>query len=205
VGDYEIHTSAEGFSSIRQISSGEIMHSVNAPDEEANRLYVEQSRLAVRLMKHESETNELVIWDVGLGAGFNAMAVIHGFERTLAKPGGQALRRLCLVSFEWDLDPLRLALTNHSRFPHLRHGAPFHILQRGQWKHASNLLDWELLKVTSPTLSNQQKFRILSFTTRSRTKRTLGFGPLRRFRGFSIIASVSRRNSTPTQPRLRCA
>jgi queuine tRNA-ribosyltransferase len=146
VGDYEIHTSAEGFSSIRQISSGEIMHSVNAPDEEANRLYVEQSRLAVRLMKHESETNELVIWDVGLGAGFNAMAVIHGFERTLAKPGGQALRRLCLVSFEWDLDPLRLALTNHSRFPHLRHGAPFHILQRGQWKHASNLLDWELLK-----------------------------------------------------------
>ena len=79
------------------------MHSVNAPDEEANRLYVEQSCLAVRFMKHESETNELVIWDVGLGAAFNAMAVIHCFERTLPKPGGQVLRGLRLISFEWDL------------------------------------------------------------------------------------------------------
>ena len=145
-GDYEIHTSAQGYSSIRQISSGEIIHSVNAPDDEANRLYVEQSCLAARLLKQESDGDELVIWDVGLGAGFNAMAVIHCFERSLAEQGAQALRGLRLVSFEWDWDPFLLALKYTGRFPHLRHGAPFHILERGQWKHASNLLEWELLK-----------------------------------------------------------
>jgi queuine tRNA-ribosyltransferase len=146
LGDYEIHTSAQGYCSIRQISSGEIIHSVNAPDEEANRLYVEQSCLAARLLKQESDRDELVIWDVGLGAAFNAMAVIHCFERSLAIPATQALRRLRLVSFEWDFDPLLLALGFPNRFPHLRHGAPFHILETGQWKHASNLLEWELLK-----------------------------------------------------------
>ena len=146
MGDYEIRTFAEGFSSIRQISSGEIMHSVNAPDAEAHRLYVEQSCLAARLMKQESDINELVIWDVGLGAAFNAMAVIHCFETSLGKQGAQALRRLRLVSFEWDFDPLRLALTNPSRFPHLRHGAPRRVLQSAKWKHTSDLLEWELLE-----------------------------------------------------------
>jgi queuine tRNA-ribosyltransferase len=145
LGDYEIHTSEQGFSSMRQISSGEIMHSVNAPDDEATRLYVEQSCLAARLLKQESDRNELVIWDVGLGAAFNAMAVLHCFERSLAKPSAQALRRLRLVSFELDLDPLRLALRNPSRFPHLRHAAPIQILNSGKWKHTSNLLCWELL------------------------------------------------------------
>ena len=61
------------------------MHSVNAPDDEANRLYVEQSCLAGRSLEQESERTELVIWDVGLGAGFNAMAVIHCFESSLAE------------------------------------------------------------------------------------------------------------------------
>lgn len=146
LGDYAIHTSAQGFCSIRQISSGEIMHSVNAPDDEATKLYVEQSCLAARLLKQESERNELVIWDVGLGAAFNAMAVLHCFERSLAKPGGQAHRSLRLVSFESDFDPLRLALRNPSLFPHLRHGAPKQILGDGKWNHNSNLLCWELLK-----------------------------------------------------------
>src|SRR4051812_13980872 len=45
LGDYEIHRGPGGFNSVRQISSGEVMHSVNDPDEEANRLYVEQSGL----------------------------------------------------------------------------------------------------------------------------------------------------------------
>jgi queuine tRNA-ribosyltransferase len=144
LGDYEIHTSGQGFSSIRQISSGEIMHSVNAPDDEANRLYVEQSCLAARLLKQGSERNELVIWDVGLGAGFNAMAAIHCFEICFAEK--KMLRSMRLVSFDRDLDPLTLALKYPGRFPHLRHGAPCHILESGKWTHASNLLEWELLK-----------------------------------------------------------
>ena len=39
----------KAFASIRQISSGEIMHARTPPSEEARLLYVEQSRLAERL------------------------------------------------------------------------------------------------------------------------------------------------------------
>jgi queuine tRNA-ribosyltransferase len=146
LGDYEIHRSAQGFSSIRQISSGEVMHSVNAPSEEANRLYIEQSCLAARLTKHHPVANALVIWDVGLGAAFNAMAVIHCFERGCAERCENALRPLHLVSFECDLAPLTLATKHSSSFPHLQHGAPVKMLKHGTWEHTSSLLYWELRK-----------------------------------------------------------
>jgi queuine tRNA-ribosyltransferase len=146
LGDYEIHTSAQGFSSIRQLSSGEVMHSVNAPSDEADKLYVKQSFLASRLLQREDQADELVIWDVGLGAASNAMAAIRCFERTYAEKNANGLRPLRLVSFEWDLDPLTLATKNPGCFPHLRHSAPHRILESGKWEHASNLLQWELLR-----------------------------------------------------------
>ena len=49
LGNYEVHMAWEGFASIRQISSGEIMHSRTPPMEEARRLYIEQSNLAERV------------------------------------------------------------------------------------------------------------------------------------------------------------
>ncbi len=144
LGDYDIVTGPQGFSSIRQISSGEVMHSVNRPSDEANRLYVEQSGLAARLLQREGQTGELVIWDVGLGAASNAMAALHCFEKVLAEHGLSALRPLRIVSFEWDLDPLKLAARFASHFPHLRHGAPQAILAEGKWRHASGGLNWKL-------------------------------------------------------------
>jgi queuine tRNA-ribosyltransferase len=146
LGDYEIHTSAQGFSSVRQVSSGEVMHSVNAPSHEADKLYVKQSFLSSRLLKREAQAEELVIWDVGLGAASNAMAAIRCFEKTYAEKNANGLRPLRLVSFEWDLDPLTLATKNPGRFPHLRHSAPHRILESGRWEHASNLFQWELLR-----------------------------------------------------------
>jgi len=160
LGDFEIHRSAQGFSSIRQLSSGEVMHSVNAPNEEATRLYVEQSCLAARLVVDRIDSDSeverggvnntladaLVIWDVGLGAAFNAMATIHCFERCYAEGGENVLRPLHLVSFERDLDPLTLAAKHPARFPHLRHSAPAKLLKNGAWEHPSSLLQWKLLK-----------------------------------------------------------
>jgi queuine tRNA-ribosyltransferase len=122
------------------------MHSVNAPSDEADKLYVEQSFLASRLLKRETQTDELVIWDVGLGAASNAMAAIRCFERAYGANGANGLRPLRLVSFERDLDPLTLATKNPGCFPHLWHSAPYRILETGKWKHASNLLQWKLLK-----------------------------------------------------------
>src|ERR1051325_10502438 len=123
LGDYEIHRSPRGFTSVRQISSGEVMHSVNAPADEADKLYIEQSCLAARLLKHEAPADDLVIWDVGLGAAFNAMAAIRCFERCTAIDD-TALRARRLVSFERDLDPLALAVKKSGYFAHLRHAAP---------------------------------------------------------------------------------
>lgn len=91
LGDYEVHFNPKGFASIKQISSGEIMHSVNPPAEEANRLYVEQSGLAQRLLKNSqaNNTEDLVVWDVGLGAASNAMAAVRCFEKVLGNANGE--------------------------------------------------------------------------------------------------------------------
>jgi queuine tRNA-ribosyltransferase len=155
LGDYEIHPGPDGYNSVRQISSGEVMHSVNRPDDEANQLYVAQSFLAQRLTTPAKTNDELVVWDVGLGAATNAMAVLRCYEGCLPAhapstpeapaPDGPVLRPLRLVSFECDLDPLRLAASKAGYFPHVRHGAPKAILADGRWAHASGGMNWELL------------------------------------------------------------
>ena len=149
LGDYEVCSFPEGFSSIRQISSGEVMHSVNRPSDEANKLYVEQSHLASRLLNDQNLEGDLVVWDVGLGAAYNAMATLNCFEKIYAGKREnplRPLRPLRMVSFESDLDPLKLACKDTFRFPHLRHGAPHQILERGKWEHPSGLFSWELLE-----------------------------------------------------------
>lgn len=140
-GDYEIHTSPKGFNSIRQISTGEVMHSVSPPAEEAERLYVAQSFLASRLCD-TNVRDVLVIWDVGLGAASNAMAALACFEQCLNTRG--SVRPLRIVSFENDLDPLRLAIKFSGHFPHLYHRAPSDILAHGRYTHGSGSLQWEL-------------------------------------------------------------
>jgi len=147
LGDYEIHTAWEGWANIRQISSGEIMHARTAPMEEARRLYIEQSRLAERVRLSHDETAEtatpLVIWDVGLGAAANAMAAINCYEEQAA---AAPLRPLRIISFENDLDSLRLAFRHNREFPYLRHAGPAGILETGQWQSREHAgLSWVLV------------------------------------------------------------
>lgn len=97
-------------------------------------------------LNRQNSADELVIWDVGLGAAFNAMAAVHCFERCYMERGANALRPVHLVSFDWDLDSLILATKNPGCFPHLRHKAPFQMLENGKWEHPSHLLHWELRK-----------------------------------------------------------
>ncbi|MEY2577316.1 MAG: queuine tRNA-ribosyltransferase [Verrucomicrobiota bacterium] len=140
LGDYEVHRAWEGFASIRQISSGEIMHSRTAPMEEARKLYVEQSFLAERLTENPRKQDPLVIWDVGLGAGANAMAAIECHEKV------SGARPLQVVSFENDLDSLRLALGQQQDFPDLRVDATTAILADGHWQSRNDAgLSWQLL------------------------------------------------------------
>ena len=146
LGDYEVHLAEEGFASIRQISSGEIMHSHTPPMVEAKALYVDQSDLAGRLRLPEgrspADVAPLVIWDIGLGAGANAMAAIQCYEAEAAKGPVRPMR---VISFENDLDSLKLALTHKNRFEYLRHSGPDAILARGEWQSRQfEGLSWEL-------------------------------------------------------------
>jgi len=131
----------DGIGHIREMASGEVMHSVNDPAEEARSLYVEQSRLVERLA--QSDAAPLVVWDVGLGAGSNAMAAIQAVE-AMRPPGPH--RRLTLVSFENDLDSLKLALRHPAWFKHLRHAAPRGLLADNRWSSAAAGVDWLLLR-----------------------------------------------------------
>lgn len=160
LGDYTVHIAHEGFASIRHMPSGEIMHAHIPPMEEARRLYVEQSFLAERLpiSPHQEaaesparqdtgptadDLSPLVIWDVGLGAAANAMAAIECYEAAAAKG---PVRPMTIVSFENNLDSLRLALLHNDLFTYLRHGGPAGILREGLWRSKQFAgLSWRLV------------------------------------------------------------
>lgn len=142
LGDFEVIVSETGIGSIRQKSSGETMHSVVEPSVEAERLYVEQSRLRERLSQENSEP--LVLWDVGLGAATNAFAAILAFEDV--KRAGDLRRPLRLISFECNLDSLRLALQRPELFPQARHPAAHAVARDGRWTSPCGQLEWTLLE-----------------------------------------------------------
>ncbi len=145
-GAYAVHLAPEGFASIRHVASGETMHARTPPMDEARSLYVEQSalreRLPLRTGEDPADAEALVVWDVGLGAAANAMAAIRCYEDAAA---GEPMRGLRIVSFETDLDPLRLALRHHRHFPYLRHSGPATLLATGEWTSRTHAgLEWRL-------------------------------------------------------------
>ena len=138
LGRYQIRLTDSGLGQIFDTSSGETMHPLETPDVEAEALYVKGSRLAERLS--ETSDQPLVVWDVGLGGAHNAMAAVRCAESI------EMQRPLHIVSFENDMDALRLALMYVSRFPHLRHRAP-HLLNRdGTWVAKDHPVTWTLLE-----------------------------------------------------------
>jgi len=137
---YAIRVSEHGWASVVERASGEVMHAGLDPAVEAQALYVEQSRLAARL--REAAVQPLVVWDVGLGAAHNAMAVLRCCEAA----GCLEQRPVVLVSFEHDVAALRLALRNAGRFPHLHSAAPNHLLRFGEWSSQQVPLRWVLLE-----------------------------------------------------------
>lgn len=144
LGNYEVIRSPLGFASVAQISSGEIMHSSQNPDVEAEQLYVAQVDLP-RHIYDKRDYRPLVIWDVGLGAGHNAMAIIREIEKIFAKGSPGERRPVEIKSFEQDLDSFKLALSHHDLFHHVRHSAPHALLKQGCW-HAEHIpLHWELI------------------------------------------------------------
>jgi queuine tRNA-ribosyltransferase len=97
---YELVLTSLGVPAVRDAVLGEVMHPVVGPGVESERLYVAQSRLRSRLAERGPP---LVLFDVGLGAGSNALAALAAAD---AVEGG---RRLEIASFERDTGALALA------------------------------------------------------------------------------------------------
>ena len=101
---WEIVTTTSGAPAMRDTLVGEVMHPTVGPLVESQQLYVAQSGLAQILDGLEGAGDPYVVFDVGLGAGANAAALLRAANSSRG-------RRLHVVSFERDLDALRLALT----------------------------------------------------------------------------------------------
>jgi queuine tRNA-ribosyltransferase len=143
LGNFEIHRSKDGsFASIKDRVSGEIMHSVTEPAAEAKKLYIDQSQLQEKLQIKTAAP--LVIWDVGLGAATNAMGVLSLYEKLVIEK--KVLRPAKLISFETDLDPLKLAYKHRNLFPELRHRAPGTLLNKGEYHNSDKSFVWTLVE-----------------------------------------------------------
>ena len=71
-------------------------------------------------------------------------------------------RPVLLVSFENDLDSLRLALTHVSSFAHLQHAGPHQLVKHGEWQSKTAPLRWQLgltpMPAESPALATLCRF-----------------------------------------------
>jgi queuine tRNA-ribosyltransferase len=99
---FEIVLTSQGAPAVRDHQVGEVMHPVVGAAVESERLYVAQSRLRERLAEPGPP---LVLLDVGLGAGANALAALRA---GLAAAG----RGLEIVSLDRETDALALAASD---------------------------------------------------------------------------------------------
>ena len=197
LGRYEVLVH-DGIGHIRDKISGEVMHPVSDPSQEALLLYVEQARLMERLRTADQTPNgaPLVVWDVGLGAGANAMAAIHAIESEAgavraagasATPGA-GRPRLTLVSFENDLDALNLALRHPRWFRHLRHAAPRRLLAQGCWESRTGI-DWRLFHGDFAVRKNDAPVPDIIFFDPFSYKTDLELWTLAMFRGLAYLCA----------------
>lgn len=97
----EVVTTRDGARAVRDLATGEVMHPVGG-GRESRDLYVAPSKLEERL--RGSETEPLVLLDVGLGAGSNAA---EAWRRSELRDRGRPLH---IVSFDHTTEALELAL-----------------------------------------------------------------------------------------------
>ena len=105
---YQLVRLQNGTHSIHSVAEDETFHPVIGPLAEAEALYVKQLRLRQRLQSHEGE---FVVWDVGLGAAANAVAVLRA-----ASDSHCPLR---IISFDRTVEPLEFALRHANELGYL--------------------------------------------------------------------------------------
>lgn len=99
--DFKLVRLPNGAQAVYSSAYGEKMHPGLGPAAEADLLYVRQLKISERL---QEGSGEFVVWDVGLGAAANAVAVLRA-ARAISRP-------LRLASFDNTAEPLVFALQN---------------------------------------------------------------------------------------------
>jgi len=107
---FEIVKVKSGAHSLRSLEFGETFHPVVGPMLEARELHVRQQQLLARA----GESNgRFIIWDVGLGAAANAIAVLEAFQ------GFRGEAQIELHSFDHTTAPLEFALQHASELTYV--------------------------------------------------------------------------------------
>jgi len=148
VGGYKIVKLAQGAHSLHSLAHRETFHPVVGPVAEAEALYVRQLDLVERI---ESQSGQFVIWDVGLGAAANALAVLRATR--------EAACSIHLISFDHTLAPLQFALEHTEALSYIK-GSELkleELMRDGQvcWRHKQQTVTWDLKIADFPTLLAQ--------------------------------------------------
>lgn len=162
--NHEVVVFPGGEASIRDIEAGEAMHSTIGPWQEARLIHLGQSGFKDRLT--QTSESPLVIYDIGLGIGANALAAIDARAELAARLGPDLpLRKLKIVSFENDLGGIRLALANSEKFAFLAENREkaVELLRAGTWQEGA--VTWDLREgdFYSMDLSREPKAEIVFF------------------------------------------
>jgi hypothetical protein len=142
---YKLVPLANGARGIHSLAYGETMHPAIGPAAESVALYVKQLRLVERIREH---AGEFVIWDIGLGAAANALAVLRSTRHLSG-----AIR---LVSFDDTIDPLQFAL-NHAEALGYLGGYESHtqtLLEKhfASFRDGEHAVKWEIQPGDFPTV-----------------------------------------------------
>ena len=108
--EFSLVTVASGAVSLRSLEHGETFHPVVGPMAEARALHVAGSRIVERAGEC---VRPFVIWDVGLGAAANAVAVIEALSEA------RCPARVELHSFDCTTGPLTFALSHADELGYL--------------------------------------------------------------------------------------
>jgi len=133
---FELVPLRNGITSLRCLETRETFHPCIGPEAEAKLLHVEQQSLAERA----SRISDFHLWDVGLGAGANAIAAIRSFQRELPLSSS-----VLIQSFDKSTAPMEFALQHAQALGYVEgfEGAIRELLNRGSVQIASNIT-WRL-------------------------------------------------------------
>ena len=143
--DYQLVRLNNGICSVRSLADDETFHPVIGPVAEAEALYVNQLRLRDRL---KNRSGEFVIWDVGLGAAANAIAVLRATRGITCT--------IRLVSFDHTIEPLKFGLEHAADLGYFG-GYENHLKElirehRVAFRDGKQSVDWQFHLGDFPTL-----------------------------------------------------